>query len=209
MTRAGASELTRIPQGARKSAAASVIPRTQAIERIERQSGRIISQLLPPFHLPPHPFIKRKDPKLTLRRPISQTPSRRRMPNNARQVNKTPSFFYHPFVESVQGGVLRVDSVGDEGVDEEGAVGVYFEDCFKVLQMGIYIQYARGEMDEECQYCTRGLSLSAQVPPRKIGIGTDLQLVRHLVRPRYVRVRSRTMNSPEKRSFGDDLQHLL
>jgi hypothetical protein len=32
MTRAGASELTRIPQGARKSAAASVIPRTQAVE---------------------------------------------------------------------------------------------------------------------------------------------------------------------------------
>jgi hypothetical protein len=57
------------------------------------------------------------------------------MPNNARQVNNTPSFFYHPFVESVQGGVLRVDSVGDEGVDEEGAVGVYFEDCLEVLQV--------------------------------------------------------------------------
>jgi hypothetical protein len=157
MTRAGASELTRIPQGARKSAAASVIPRTQAIERIERQSGRIISQLLPPFHLPPHPFIKRKDPKLTLRRPISQTPSRRRMPNNARQVNNTSSFFHHSFVESIQGGVLRVDSVGDEGVDEEGSVGVHFEDGFEVLQIGIGIQYARGKgggrgMNEESQY---------------------------------------------------------
>jgi hypothetical protein len=32
ITRAGARELTRIPQGARKSAAASVIPRTQAVE---------------------------------------------------------------------------------------------------------------------------------------------------------------------------------
>lgn len=151
MTRAGASELTRIPQGARKSAAASVIPRTQAVEsRIERQSGRNISQLLPPFHLPPHPFIQRKDIKLTLRRPISQTPSRRRMPNNARQINDTSSFFDYPFVKDVQRWVLRVDSVGGEGVDEEGAVGVHFEDCFEVLQIGIDIQYAKGGMNEGC-----------------------------------------------------------
>jgi hypothetical protein len=57
------------------------------------------------------------------------------MPNHARQINNTSSFFDYPFVKDVQGGVLRVDGVGDEGVDEEGPVGVYFEDGLKVLQV--------------------------------------------------------------------------
>lgn len=111
---AGDTELTRMPNGPRKSAIPSVIPRTAAAgsARQPRPSARA----------------------LTLRGPVCQAAAGHRGGHNRSNIDDAAAFLGHAGTERPVVGVLGIDGVRDARVDGERAVGVDLEDALECLR---------------------------------------------------------------------------
>jgi hypothetical protein len=107
ITSAGATELTRIPHGARKSAAALVIPKTQAasVSIVAEHGARI----------------------LTLGGTVRQATGGGIVCHYRSQVDDATPLLFYSIVEDVKRWILRIDRLGHYGIYAECPESVDFE----------------------------------------------------------------------------------
>lgn len=91
--------------------------------------------------------------RLTLRGTISETSGRNGLSNNGRDVDDASSLLLDSGSERTVVGVLRVDGIGNAGVNNEGTEGVNVEKFLHDLHIVSDASTSEAERDYSPEYC--------------------------------------------------------